>query len=61
MKKEYEVLSLGQKSIYDLKYKFNKSINEDLYLDQPENKSLYLIVWKNYFIIFSYEFKRFLW
>lgn len=36
-KKEYEALSLGQKSIYGLKYKFNKSINEDLYLDQPED------------------------
>lgn len=36
-KKEYESLSLGQKSIYGLKYKFSKSINDDLYLDQPED------------------------
>ncbi len=36
-KRDYESLSLGQKSIYGLKYKFNKSINDNLYLDQPED------------------------
>ena len=36
-KKDYESLSLGQKSIYGLKYKFNKSINDNIYLDQPED------------------------
>lgn len=36
-KKDYDSLSLGQKSIYGLKYKFSKSLNENLYLDQPED------------------------
>ena len=35
--RDYETLSLGQRSIYGLKYKFNQSINEDLFLDQPED------------------------
>lgn len=35
--KEYETLSLGQRSIYGLKYKFHQSINNDLFLDQPED------------------------
>lgn len=35
--KDYDTLSLGQRSIYGLKYKFNKSIDEDLFLDQPED------------------------
>lgn len=35
--KDYETLSLGQRSIYGLKYKFNQSINSDLFLDQPED------------------------
>ncbi len=35
--KEYNSLSLGQKSIYGLKYKFNRSMNQDLFLDQPED------------------------
>lgn len=35
--KNYETLSLGQKSIYGFKYKFNKSVNNDLFLDQPED------------------------
>ncbi|MBD5423066.1 MAG: hypothetical protein HDR43_01045 [Mycoplasma sp.] len=35
--KDYESLSLGQKSIYGLKYKFNRSLNQDLFLDQPED------------------------
>ncbi len=36
-KKDYDSLSLGQRSIYGLKYKFNKSISQNLYLDQPED------------------------
>ena len=35
--KDYESLSLGQRSIYGLRYKFNKSLKEDLFLDQPED------------------------
>lgn len=35
--RDYENLSLGQKSIYGFKYKFNKSINSNLYIDQPED------------------------
>lgn len=35
--RDYESLSLGQKSIYGLKHKFNLSINDDLFLDQPED------------------------
>lgn len=35
--KDYNSLSLGQKSIYGLKYKFNRSLNQDLFLDQPED------------------------
>ncbi|WP_406602875.1 hypothetical protein ACJA29_01595 [Metamycoplasma sualvi] len=35
--KDYNCLSLGQKSIYGLKYKFNRSLNQDLFLDQPED------------------------
>lgn len=35
--RDYETLSLGQRSIYGLKYKFNQSINDDLFLDQPED------------------------
>lgn len=35
--KDYDSLSLGQKSIYGLKYKFNRSLNQDLFLDQPED------------------------
>lgn len=33
----YDSLSLGQRSIYGLKYKFYKSINDDIFLDQPED------------------------
>lgn len=33
----YEHMSLGQRSIYGIKYKFNKSIDQDLFLDQPED------------------------
>ena len=35
--KDYETLSLGQRSIYGFKYKFHKSIEQDLFLDQPED------------------------
>ncbi len=35
--RDYNSLSLGQKSIYGLKYKFNRSMNQDLFLDQPED------------------------
>lgn len=35
--KNYEHMSLGQKSIYGIRYKFNNSKNEDLFLDQPED------------------------
>lgn len=35
--RDYNSLSLGQKSIYGLKYKFNRSLNQDLFLDQPED------------------------
>ncbi len=34
---EYDKMSLGQRSIYGIKYKFNKSIDEDIFLDQPED------------------------
>ncbi|MGL4948686.1 MAG: hypothetical protein ACRC42_04920 [Mycoplasma sp.] len=34
---DYETMSLGQKSIYGIKYKFMKSDNCDLFLDQPED------------------------
>lgn len=33
----YDHMSLGQKSIYGIKYKFNKSVNDDIFLDQPED------------------------
>ncbi len=35
--RDYNSLSLGQKSIYGLKYKFDRSMNQDLFLDQPED------------------------
>lgn len=35
--KDYDTMSLGQKSIYGIKYKFNNSINKTLFLDQPED------------------------
>ncbi len=34
---DYESLSLGQRSIFGIKYKYNRSLNEDLFLDQPED------------------------
>lgn len=34
---DYETMSLGQRSIYGIKYKFYRSIDEDLFLDQPED------------------------
>ena len=34
---EYETMSLGQKSIYGIKYKFNHSIGKPMFLDQPED------------------------
>ena len=33
----YEHMSLGQRSIYGIEYKFNKSKGQDLFLDQPED------------------------
>lgn len=33
----YEHMSLGQKSIYGIKYKFERSKTSDLFLDQPED------------------------
>ena len=35
--KNYESMSLGQKSIYGIEYKLNNSKNSTLYLDQPED------------------------
>ena len=35
--KDYDTMSLGQKSIYGIKYKFNRSIDRILFLDQPED------------------------
>ena len=35
--KDYDKMSLGQKSIYGIKYKFNSSIDKILFLDQPED------------------------
>ncbi|MGL5590942.1 MAG: hypothetical protein ACRDCH_02630 [Metamycoplasmataceae bacterium] len=35
--KDYDTMSLGQKSIYGIKYKFNNSMNKILFLDQPED------------------------
>lgn len=34
---DYETMSLGQRSIYGIKYKFERSIDDDLFLDQPED------------------------
>ena len=34
---DYDNMSLGQKSIYGIKYKFNNSIDKILFLDQPED------------------------
>lgn len=34
---DYSKMSLGQKSIYGIKYKFNKSKDDDIFLDQPED------------------------
>lgn len=34
---DYETMSLGQKSIYGIKYKLNRSMGQDLFLDQPED------------------------
>ncbi|MGL4950553.1 MAG: hypothetical protein ACRC4M_01780 [Mycoplasma sp.] len=34
---DYETMSLGQKSIYGIQYKFRQSQNQDLFLDQPED------------------------
>ncbi len=34
---DYDNMSLGQKSIYGIKYKFNSSIDKILFLDQPED------------------------
>lgn len=36
-RRDYETLSLGQRSIYGLKYKFAQSLEQDLFLDQPED------------------------
>lgn len=36
-KKEYKELSLGQRSIYGLKYKISRSLDDDIFLDQPED------------------------
>ncbi len=33
----YDHMSLGQRSIYGIKYKFNKSKGQNLFLDQPED------------------------
>ncbi|MGL6125212.1 MAG: hypothetical protein ACRC1F_01830 [Metamycoplasmataceae bacterium] len=35
--KDYDTMSLGQKSIYGIKYKFNNSMDKALFLDQPED------------------------
>ena len=35
--KNYEHMSLGQKSIYGIEYKFNKSKDSSIFLDQPED------------------------
>ncbi|MGL5205662.1 MAG: hypothetical protein ACRC7B_01985 [Metamycoplasmataceae bacterium] len=35
--KDYDTMSLGQKSIYGIKYKFNNSMDQILFLDQPED------------------------
>lgn len=35
--KDYDTLSLGQKSIYGITYKFNKSVDKPIFLDQPED------------------------
>ncbi|KFB07950.1 hypothetical protein [Malacoplasma iowae] len=34
---DYKTLSLGQRSIYGIKYKLKRSNNQDLFLDQPED------------------------
>lgn len=34
---DYDTMSLGQRSIYGIKYKFSKSQNDDIFLDQPED------------------------
>lgn len=35
--KDYETMSLGQKSIYGIRYKFNHSVGRPIFLDQPED------------------------
>lgn len=35
--KDYETMSLGQKSIFGIRYKYERSRNMDLFLDQPED------------------------
>ncbi|MGL5204799.1 MAG: hypothetical protein ACRC63_00955 [Metamycoplasmataceae bacterium] len=35
--KDYNTMSLGEKSIYGIKYKFNNSMDKILFLDQPED------------------------
>lgn len=35
--KDYETMSLGQKSIFGIRYKYERSKNMDLFLDQPED------------------------
>ncbi|WKX02767.1 ATP-binding cassette domain-containing protein [Candidatus Mycoplasma mahonii] len=35
--KDYDTLSLGQRSIYGIKYKFNHSVGKPIFLDQPED------------------------
>lgn len=34
---DYTTMSLGQRSIFGIKYKYNRSFNKDLFLDQPED------------------------
>ena len=34
---DYETMSLGQKSIYGIKYKFKHSVGNEMFLDQPED------------------------
>lgn len=34
---DYTTMSLGQRSIFGIKYKYNRSFNNNLFLDQPED------------------------
>lgn len=54
-KREYQELSLGQRSIYGLKYKIARSLNENIFLDQPEDNLDNHTIAKEVLEIFDYK------